>query len=94
MVTEFGMSDTLGAINYDGHKRGAFLDMPIPNERGPHSEDTAQQIDAEVKRIMTEAHDQARRVLQERRSSLDDLAARLLEKEVIEGDELRAMLNT
>jgi cell division protease FtsH len=92
MVTEFGMSDTLGAINYDGHKRGAFLDMPIPNERGPHSEDTAQKIDAEVKRIMTEAHDQARRVLQERRSSLDDLATRLLEKEVIEGDELRAML--
>jgi ATP-dependent Zn protease len=43
---------------------------------------------------MTEAHDQARRVLQERRPSLDDLAARLLEKEVIEGDELRAMLNT
>jgi cell division protease FtsH len=94
MVTEFGMSDTLGAINYDGHKRGAFLDMPIGNERGPHSEDTAQKIDAEVKRIMTEAHDQARRVLQERRPSLDDLAARLLEKEVIEGDELRAMLNT
>jgi ATP-dependent Zn protease len=66
--------------------------MPIPGERGPHSEETAQKIDAEVKRIMTEAHDQARRVLQERRSSLDDLAGRLLEKEVIEGDELRAML--
>jgi cell division protease FtsH len=64
----------------------------LPAERGPHSEETAQKIDAEVKRIMTEAHDQARRVLQERRASLDDLAGRLLEKEVIEGDELRAML--
>jgi cell division protease FtsH len=94
MVTEFGMSDALGAINYDGHKRATFLDMPLGNERGPHSEDTAQKIDAEVKRIMTEAHDQARGVLQERRLSLDDLATRLLEKEVIEGDELRAMLNT
>jgi cell division protease FtsH len=92
MVTEFGMSDALGAVNYDGHKRASFLDMPIGNERGPHSEDTAQKIDAEVKRIMTEAHDQARSVLQERRSSLDDLATRLLEKEVIEGEELRAML--
>ncbi len=92
MVTEFGMSDSLGAINYNGHKRPTFLDMPIGSERGPHSEETAQKIDAEVKRIMTEAHDQARRVLKERRPSLDDLAGRLLEKEVIEGDELRAML--
>jgi cell division protease FtsH len=92
MVTEFGMSDALGAVNYDGHKRPTFLDMPLPSERGPHSEETAQKIDAEVKRIMTEAHEQARKVLKERRSSLDDLAARLLEKEVIEGDELRAML--
>jgi cell division protease FtsH len=92
MVTEFGMSDALGAINYNGHKRPAFLELSIPSERGPHSEETAQKIDAEVKRIMTEAHDQARRVLQERRVSLDDLAGRLLEKEVIEGDELRAML--
>jgi cell division protease FtsH len=92
MVTEFGMSDALGAINYNGHKRPAFLELPIPGERGPHSEETAQKIDAEVKRIMTDAHDQARRVLQERRASLDDLAGRLLEKEVIEGDELRAML--
>jgi cell division protease FtsH len=92
MVTEFGMSDALGAVSYNGHKRPAFLDLPLPQERGPHSEETAQQIDAEVKRIMTEAHDQARRVLNERRPSLDDLATRLLEKEVIEGDELRAML--
>jgi cell division protease FtsH len=92
MVTEFGMSDALGAVNYNGHKRPAFLELPLPAERGPHSEETAQKIDAEVKRIMTEAHDQARRVLQERRASLDDLAGRLLEKEVIEGDELRAML--
>jgi cell division protease FtsH len=92
MVTEFGMSDSLGAVNYNGHKRPAFLELAIPAERGPHSEETAQKIDAEVKRIMTEAHDQARRVLQERRASLDDLAGRLLEKEVIEGDELRAML--
>jgi cell division protease FtsH len=92
MVTEFGMSDSLGAINYNGHKRPAFLELSLGPERGPHSEETAQKIDAEVKRIMTEAHDQARRVLQERRPSLDDLARRLLEKEVIEGDELRAML--
>ena len=57
-------------------------------ERGNYAEETAQKIDAEVKRILTEAHDDARRVLRERRDVLDELSERLLEKEVIEGDEL------
>jgi cell division protease FtsH len=92
MVTEFGMSDALGAVNYDGHRRSPFLDMPFMNERGNHSEDTAQKIDVEVKRILTEAHDEARRVLRERKQILDELSARLLDKEVIEGEELRALL--
>jgi cell division protease FtsH len=92
MVTEFGMSETLGAVNYDGHRGTKFLDTPFMNERGNHSEDTAQKIDAEVKRIISAAHDDARRVLGERKSILDELSTRLLEKEVIEGDELRALL--
>jgi cell division protease FtsH len=92
MVTEFGMSDKLGAINYDGHKRPTFLDIPLPRDRGPFSEDTAQQIDEEVKRIMTDAHEQARGVLRDRQPVLDTLATRLLEKEVIEGEELRAIM--
>ncbi len=92
MVTEFGMSDKIGAINYDGSKRPMFLDIPMPRERGPFSEDTARQIDAEVKRIMTDAHEQARRVLRDHRAVLDTLSERLLVKEVIEGDELRELL--
>jgi cell division protease FtsH len=92
MVTEFGMSEALGAVNYDGHRGTKFLDTPFMNERGNHSEDTAQKIDAEVKRILTSAHDDARRVLRERKDILDQLSARLLDKEVIEGDELRELL--
>jgi cell division protease FtsH len=92
MVTEFGMSDALGAVNYDGHRRAAFLDTPFMNDRGNHSEDTAQKIDAEVMRIITDAHNQARSVLSERKHILDELSARLLDKEVIEGDELRTLL--
>ena len=65
MVTEWGMSDALGAINYDGHKRSKFLDIPIGPERGAYAEDTARLIDAEVKRIMTDAHNEARRILTE-----------------------------
>ena len=65
MVTEFGMSDALGAINYDGNKRARFLDIPMPQERGLYGEDTAQKIDAEIKRILTDAHDTARQILTE-----------------------------
>ncbi len=60
MVTEFGMSDALGAINYDGNKRARFLDIPMPQERGLYGEETAQKIDAEIKRILTDAHETAR----------------------------------
>jgi cell division protease FtsH len=92
MVTEYGMSEALGAVNYDGHRGSKFIDMPFMNERGPHSEETAQRIDAEVMRIITDAHNEARRLLRERRESLDELSHRLLEKESVDGEELRQLL--
>jgi cell division protease FtsH len=94
MVTEFGMSDLLGAVNYNGNQRPVFLDTPFASERGNYSEETALKIDAEVKRILTEAHDTARRVLRERRDTLDVLSERLLEKEVIESEELKAIMGS
>src|SRR5215208_5791862 len=92
MVTEWGMSDSLGAINYDGHKRNKFLDISLGPERGAYAEDTAKLIDSEVKRIMTDARDTARRVLADNRDLLERVTRRLLDIEVMEGDELRAML--
>jgi cell division protease FtsH len=92
MVTEFGMSEALGAVNYNGHKRGSFLENPFAQERGTYAEETALKIDQEVKRILTDAHETARRVLRDRRDTLDRLSARLLEKEVIESDELREIM--
>jgi cell division protease FtsH len=94
MVTEFGMSDLLGAVNYNGNQRPVFLDTPFASERGNYSEETALKIDAEVKRILGEAHDTARRVLRDRRATLDALSERLLEKEVIEADELKAIMGS
>jgi cell division protease FtsH len=92
MVTEWGMSDALGAVNYDGNKRARFLDMPLPQERGHYGEETAQKIDAEVKRIVSDAHDSARTILREKRDQLERVTRRLLEVEVMEGDELRTLL--
>ena len=92
MVTEWGMSDAVGAINYDGHKRSKFLDIPIGPERGAYAEDTARLIDAEVKRIMSDAHAQARQILTGKRDMLEAVTRRLLEIEVMEGDQLRQMM--
>ena len=92
MVTEFGMSDAVGAINYSAQKRGRFIDVAMPNERGPYAEHTAELIDSEVKRIITESHDLARRLLADHRGHLETVTRRLLEKEVMEGDELREIL--
>jgi cell division protease FtsH len=94
MVTEFGMSDALGAINYDGNRRARFLDVTMPQERGLYGEDTAQTIDAEIRRIVTDAHSTARRLLLERRKDLETVTRRLLEVEVMEGDELRRLLTS
>jgi cell division protease FtsH len=94
MVTEFGMSDTLGAVNYDGNKRARFLEIPIAQDRGLYGEETAQAIDAEIKRILADAHGTARRILGERRETLEKVTRRLLEVEVMEGDELRQLVAT
>jgi cell division protease FtsH len=92
MVMEWGMSDVLGAINYDGNKRSKFLDIPIGPERGAYAEDTAKLIDSEVKRIMTGAHGEARRILTAHREQLEIVTRRLLEQEVMEGEQLRQLL--
>jgi cell division protease FtsH len=91
MVTEWGMSDKLGTVNYDHSRRGRFLDVGMPADRGLYSEETARVIDEEVKSIIAGAHEVARRVLRENRDVLERVTRHLLEKEVMEGDELRAM---
>jgi cell division protease FtsH len=92
MVTEWGMSDRVGVVHFDQGRRSRFLDIPMPAERGPYSEDTAQLIDSEVKQLVTFSHQEARRILREQRDILERVTRRLLEKEVMEGDELRVMI--
>ena len=92
MVTEFGMSEAVGPVNHEGRRRNTFIETPYSPERGAYAEDTARTIDAEIRRIITTAESTARQILEDRRGSLDLLADRLLEQEVVEGDELRALL--
>jgi cell division protease FtsH len=92
MVTEYGMSDAIGPVSHDGHRRSPFLENPFAQERGSYAESTAKIIDAEIKRIIEAAEANARGILSARRSDLDTLSERLLVKEVIEGDELRELI--
>jgi cell division protease FtsH len=92
MVTEWGMSDRVGVVHFEPARRNRFLDVPLPAERGPYSEDTAQLIDAEVKQLVSQAHQEARRILREQRDLLERVTRRLLEQEVMEGEELRAII--
>ena len=92
MVTEYGMSDAIGPIHHEGQRRNPFLDSPFLPERGSYADETARTIDAEVKRLIGEAETSARQILSERRTMLDTLSERLLEKEVIEGEELRKLV--
>jgi len=89
MVTEWGMSATMGAVNLAAERRPRFLDLGGGAERGPYSEETAREIDHEVRRIVMQAHDEARRLLEAHRDVLEAVTRRLLEIEVMGGDELR-----
>jgi cell division protease FtsH len=93
MVTEWGMSEKLGTVNYDPSRRNRFLDLGLPQERGLYSEETARLIDEEVKQIVANALNEARRILRDRRDILERVTRYLLEKEVMEGDDLRAIMN-
>jgi cell division protease FtsH len=92
MVTEYGMSAAVGPVNHEGRARPSFLDLQTGPERGVYAEETARQIDAEVKRLIEDAEATAHRILTARRTMLDELTDLLLEKEVIEGEEVRRLL--
>jgi cell division protease FtsH len=90
MVKEFGMS-RLGRVNYKEQGGPNFLGGPT-NSRADFSEQTAREIDLEVRKIIEDATEEVRGILQSRRDALEALAQRLIEKEVIDGAELRQLL--
>jgi cell division protease FtsH len=94
MVTAYGMSEKLGPMTYGAGKRPQFLEEALPFPRYEVSEDTAREIDQEVRALVGDARNEAKSILEARRETLDALARLLLEKETIEGDELRRVIGT
>ena len=91
MVGTYGMSDTLGPLAYDKQGGGRFLGGGN-NPRRSVSDATAQAIDKEVRGLVDQAHDDALAILRENMALLETIAQKILEKEVIEGDDLKYML--
>ena len=90
MVRAYGMSKTLGPLSYD-RGRPVFLEAPWSQPRD-YSEETARKIDEEVKTILEETYEKGKSILTERIEKLRSIAAILLEKEIIEGEELKRLL--
>jgi cell division protease FtsH len=90
MVRSFGMSEKIGLASYDTG-RPLFLGTPGSRPKD-YSEDTARKIDEEVSTMLTEAYDKAKSVLNERTGKLKEIASILLEKEGLDGDELKQLL--
>ncbi|QNJ06547.1 cell division protein FtsH [Synechococcus sp. MEDNS5] len=91
MVGTYGMSDTLGPLAYDKQGGGRFLGGGN-NPRRTVSDATAQAIDREVRALVDNAHEQALAILRQNMALLETIAQKILEKEVIEGDDLKEML--
>jgi cell division protease FtsH len=93
MVGTYGMSDTLGPLAYDKQGGSRFLGGGN-NPRRVVSDATAQAIDREVRGLVDRGHERALSILRQNRELLESISQEILEKEVIEGDELKNLLAT
>jgi len=86
MVTRLGMNDVLGPMVYGQKEELIFLGREISEQRD-YSEEVAEQIDKEVRKLVKESYEKAKSILHEHRDKLDAVAGRLLEVETISKDE-------
>jgi len=92
MVCEYGMSKEMGSMTFGKKDREVFLGKDLLKEKN-YSEMTAQAIDREVRKIVTTAYERAASLIKKNENKLHKLATTLLEKEIIEGEEVDRILN-
>lgn len=90
MVTRYGMSEKLGLIHYGDDSEEVFIGRDLAHTRS-YGETIASEIDAEVKRIVDECYEKARKIIEEHRNVLDSCAELLLEKEKITREEFEEL---
>ena len=91
MVSQWGMSERFGPAAFPQSREQVFLGRELGHER-EHSEATAQAIDEEVIKLLTEIESQARQMMEENRAALEALAEALEEEETLEADEIDELL--
>jgi cell division protease FtsH len=87
MVCEWGMSEAVGPLTFGRKDEEVFLGRDLAQHKD-YSEDTANKIDQEIKRIVTENYDRARSILEEKKAELLQIAEELLAREVLSGDQV------
>ena len=87
------MSETMGLVAFERNRNSLYLQNPQFPPAQEYSEKTSREIDAEIKKIVDEAHERARKILTKKKKILDKVAQILLEKEVIGGEELRQLVS-
>ena len=92
MVTKYGMSENIGLICYADDDEEVFIGRDLAHTKS-YSEGIASAIDAEVKSIIDDAYEKAKKMIDEHRDILDKCASLLLEKEKISKDEFEALFN-
>ncbi len=92
MVTRLGFSEKLGTVMYGENQEEVFLGYSMGRQQNI-SEATAETIDSEVRRLVQQGHDDARRILTEKRAQLEVLAKGLIEFETLSGEEILALVN-
>jgi cell division protease FtsH len=91
MVCEWGMSE-LGALSFGKKEEQIFLGREIAQHRD-YSEDTAIKIDEQVKKLVQRGYDRARKVIEEHSVALEQIAQALLEREVLDGTEVKSVID-
>ena len=93
MVCELGMTKKLGPVAYGENEENVFLGREMTSRREDYSEDTAREIDQEVRAIVEQQYEVAKQVVLENRDRLDRLAQALLERETLDSEEISAALD-
>jgi cell division protease FtsH len=91
MVCEWGMSEAMGPLTFGRKEEQIFLGREIA-QRQDYSEDTAVQIDQEVKRLVTENYERSYRILTEHKHTLTKIADELLVREVLDAEQVRRLV--
>jgi cell division protease FtsH len=91
MVCEWGMSEAMGPLTFGKKEEQIFLGREIAQHQD-YSEDTALRIDQEVKRFVTDQYERARKMLEQHKASLEKIAAELLTREVLDGEQVRRIV--